>query len=219
MCPAGKIGEGGECIVCVDQHYEVNRTQCVPCPSAGVACSGGYLLPKNDFWFDMEALRATGGRINASTAFFSCPIRGICTMNASTGTVGMPLMLCRQGYHGTMCWNCEDGYGRSMSNQCMVCPNLSALRFAAVALAFAVLLLLLFTLKYSLRPHSPGDTAPPPVATTRIFVNYVYTLSLLGAVDIDWGERMKTLFATSRTASGGAVSFSDCFGLEYFHIL
>eukprot|EP00937_MAST-01D_sp_MAST-1D-sp2_P000277 g277.t1 len=219
LCQAGTVGDGGKCVVCPDKHYEVNRTRCIACPREGVACTAGLLLPKADYWYDMEALRAAGGRINENTAIYKCPINGICTMNASAGSTGLPLTQCRQGYSGTMCWDCSPGYGRSVANQCKTCPNMSLLRFAGVAIALVAIALVVFTLKHSLRPRKPGEEAPPPVATVKIFINYVYMLSLLGAVDIDWGERMKTLFATSRTASGGAISFSDCFDIDFWFIV
>ena len=142
-------------------------------------------------------------------------------MNVTAGYTGLPAMLCKQGYGGVMCWNCVEGYGRSMSNQCVTCPSLHLLRLTGAALALSILALVIYTLKYSLRPREAGamTTQQQPVATVKIFVNYVFSLSLLGAVDIDWGERLKTLFASSRTASGGAISFSDCFGLQFFSIL
>ena len=52
---------------------------------------------------------------------------------------------------------------------------------------------------------------------SRVLLQYLYLVSLLGSIDIDWSEKMKVLFATSKTASGGAISFADCFDMDYFN--
>eukprot|EP01112_Ceratiomyxa_fruticulosa_P000834 TRINITY_DN1076_c0_g2_i1.p1 TRINITY_DN1076_c0_g2~~TRINITY_DN1076_c0_g2_i1.p1 ORF type:complete len:917 (+),score=160.47 TRINITY_DN1076_c0_g2_i1:59-2752(+) len=168
-CP--KCGDGTfsadpgatECTNCPSGSYSVGggATSCVPCPSNTVSGTNtSYCMCKAGFYGLTQV-------VSSSDECFVCPVGGVCPGGtvvttyegywrtdpesltfypcpATSSCLGGQESVCAEGYTGTLCGVCADGYG-SKGNHCVKCSDgVSAVAWFVFIILFALFMALMF---------------------------------------------------------------------------
>ena len=120
-CSAGQQPSttGLACEKCPADHWsdDGNTAPCTPCPSSGVSCTGGRLDMKPGFFLvesTSTSSSGSGGALDGSAEFHSCPNPIACVLNEENRTVS-----CAAGYTGVLCAVCDvDGGYRAQGAAC-----------------------------------------------------------------------------------------------------
>jgi hypothetical protein len=132
-CETGEYYYASTCVVCEGASYSLEDnsnltvTSCSPCPSHSTSCEGASIEVEEGYW-----------RVNnASTSILACPYGA----HACAGGWVSGSSSCKQGYDGTLCAVCAEGYFYSTSVQeCTTCSGSSAKSLNIVTVLLAVML-------------------------------------------------------------------------------
>lgn len=106
---------------------------------------------------------------------------------------------CREGYQGTLCVTCEDGYFRDVSGRCQKCGSATAtgLRLFGVSLLIATLLGFFLYRAYS----NAGQGASLEVMVMKEVLTHLQTVGIVASVPLQWPAAISTVFSIGTTTS------------------
>eukprot|EP00033_Pygsuia_biforma_P002679 GCRY01002960.1.p1 GENE.GCRY01002960.1~~GCRY01002960.1.p1 ORF type:complete len:2140 (+),score=466.75 GCRY01002960.1:125-6544(+) len=153
--------------LCESGYYRLEaEADCTVCPPCGNCSNGRLPFP------------ATGCfASNATTlSYVSCPVEGACLGGLNN--------TCGEGYEGSLCGTCSDGFYRGNSGQCIQCGENSAYQLPAMLTVFAVVLVFFYCLNY--RP-----IAQDQLGAMRIGVNFLQITALYSEFNVNWVSPLK----------------------------
>ena len=114
--------------------------KCQSCSSANFNCYGGKkLTPKSGFW----------RKSKESTIFFKCPLELSCLGENRTIRFTdnyyfeeIATGICKKGYHGLVCKECDEGYGESSNLECSKCDSIPAIEIVKMVLGMLIRVIL-----------------------------------------------------------------------------
>lgn len=247
MCGLASI-TSGMCIQCDADKYAFNIwgrvSRCQVCPPRGVTCSGGSIAIMKNWWFELvpgEGLPKLGLLVNQTTAlvanasapvplhinseteFYRCTIKDACQRRHWVDGLGIEhhYVECKDGYTAPLCSECAPGWGRSIGNKCIKCPkqNFIWAGFLLLSVMLTIVVVIVVRATGDYRDEKGAGGGRSVVATIKIFINYLFMLSLLRTLAVEWPPSLRNLFKSAKTMSGGAISLADCFKLEYWSIV
>ena len=123
---------------------------------------------------------------------------------------------CAAGHEGTLCGQCQSGYGKGVSGDCAICSG-TAVDILVIAAAVIVLLAVLIFLVYNAMV-SQGRRSKH-AAFAKILVSYVQVLGLARNFPLQWPKPLPELYSVeSATTSVGTdfISAECIFGQDAY---
>jgi len=115
-CVDGEVLIHNVCERCPEGSYSLRyspTTQCVPCPSDAVSCSGNIIIVSKGYWRTSPQ----------STVFLECPYPAGCAGGAPMMTSNVTSN-CAAGYEGQLCSVCSTGYYLNRpTKECTICAG------------------------------------------------------------------------------------------------
>jgi len=205
-CEVGEVKQDNICFWCGSEVEDTNTeakkirrysvdptdTACRECPSNAYCWGGSTLGPREGYW-----------RMDATTTeILECPNESAC-LGAQPGVdADLPTGRCDtdNGYTGSLCRECLDGYTPVERSTCSKCPPAGLNALKLTVLTGAILALGFFIVKNSLSILNPATHRKNPskytrVAThLRILTNYLQLVSLTSAIEMNWPAEIIGLF-------------------------
>lgn len=197
-CILGESLVNEACSVCPLNTYSLvlDSAHCEPC-HRGADCLGGAMVyPQAGYWRASEL----------STVLWTCFSEQACLGSVNHSSL---LGLCAEGYGGSVCQSCEEGWARTGRDDCAACPTLPLTLLRVVGLCIVGLISLVFLVRSTMVNIKSGKFTS---VYYRIFLNYLQLTMLTTTFDLKWPEAAKQLFNTQDAVGGASQQFFsyDC---------
>ena len=191
-CTLGEQITPSECIVCQNGTLLLDpESVCLACPTGGYCPGGTDLIPLPGYWRD----------VNPTTTVYACLVAGACIGYPTNTDLNKQ---CSPGYEGIMCSSCMEGYTKTASGYCDVCPSQDMnfgilLTIMAVILVFCIILVKT-TIKSSFSKKELYSVY------LKIFTNYLQLMSLTSGFNFKWPSYVTKLFNIQEQAVSGTTA-------------
>lgn len=205
-CVHGESSSADSCLVCGAGTYSFDPTRpCQNCPQHATCIGRTGVLPESGYWRP-ELLQA---------AVVECPRAASCLGGDpwNNGTLNYQ-GYCAEGYKGTLCQSCDNGFSRAGENQCARCPsrdiNIIRIVFVTIGVVLFNAYLVYGALASAIKPKAVHSIY------LKILVNYFQLVFLVTEFRLNWpGPVLKLLDAQNSTGGVTRQLYSiDCFLAE-----
>jgi hypothetical protein len=216
-CQPGEKGENGKCEPCKSGTFAAkgvpvegsNTTisTCMRCPKSGATCENGVLKLLDNYWHEPTEL------IDENTNFYRCKAIGTCSVNEKkfsddTYSSREWEVECADGHSGPLCGTCDKGTHTFWGSVCFTCPPDYAIYLVAAAMLLFIIGISTIAIRFGLKPTRMNKATP--LTTIKSLLNYLYYVSIMSFIKVDWMNALRWLFTSAQAASGSIPPGMDC---------
>jgi hypothetical protein len=216
-CLPGEVGENGKCERCPADTFAARgsttgnytASECISCPKSGATCENGVLMLLENYWHEPTEL------INENTNFFRCKAIGTCktepTYAVTEGDSYSPRewqMICAEGHSGPICGTCDKGTHTFWGSVCFTCPPDYTIYLVAAAMMSFIIFIAVIAIRFGLKPTRMNKATP--LTTIKSLLNYLYYVSIMSFIKVDWMNALRWLMTSAQAASGSIPPGLDC---------